>query len=62
MLIRINFSMTIDPSTESKSDDQSNLMGINNKKMTCKDGFCFLPNQNENQPINSDNINIFDPL
>ena len=53
--------MTIDPSTENNKDDQSNFLE-NDKKMTCKDGFCFLPNQNENQAISSDNINIFDPI
>tara|TARA_B100000212_G_scaffold319891_1_gene277374 strand:- start:171 stop:359 length:189 start_codon:yes stop_codon:yes gene_type:complete len=62
MLLGINFFMTIDPSTESKKDDQSNFLESNNKKVICKDGFCFLPNQNENKPISSDNINIFDPL
>ncbi len=54
--------MAIDHSAESKKEDQSNLMEINNNKVTCKDGFCFLPNQNEKQQINGDNINIFDPI
>ena len=54
--------MAIDHSAESKKEDQSNLMEINNNKVTCKDGFCFLPNQNEKKQINGDNINIFDPI
>ena len=54
--------MTIDPSIDRKKEDQSSYMEINNEKMTCKDGFCFLPNQSENNQINSDNINIFDPI
>ena len=32
------------------------------KNMTCKDGFCFIPNSEENKTINNENINIFDPL
>tara|TARA_Y100001968_G_C18682778_1_gene403228 strand:+ start:163 stop:324 length:162 start_codon:yes stop_codon:yes gene_type:complete len=34
----------------------------NNKNMTCKDGFCFLPNIEKNEPISSENLNIFDPI
>tara|TARA_B100000927_G_C16083753_1_gene316256 strand:+ start:283 stop:447 length:165 start_codon:yes stop_codon:yes gene_type:complete len=54
--------MTNDSSTDSKKKNQSDYVEINNKNMSCKDGFCFLPNQNENQQISSDNINIFDPI
>ena len=54
--------MTIKPSQDSKKEDLSNFIEIENKKMTCKDGFCFLPNQNEKQQINGDNINIFEPI
>ena len=32
------------------------------KNMTCKDGYCFIPNQEESEAIDKDNINIFDPL
>ena len=32
------------------------------KNITCKDGFCFIPNTEENQTINNENINIFDPI
>ena len=62
MILRISFSMTINPSSDSKKDDQTSYSDINNKKMDCKDGFCFLPNQNENNQISSENINIFDPI
>ena len=54
--------MKIDPSRNNKKEDQSTYIGINNEEMTCKDGFCFLPNQNENNNLNSENINIFDPI
>ena len=33
-----------------------------NNNITCKDGFCFLPNLKENKTISNENINIFDPL
>ena len=32
------------------------------KNMTCKDGYCFIPNSKENKTISNENINIFDPL
>ena len=32
------------------------------KKMTCKDGYCFIPNLEKNKTISNENINIFDPL
>ena len=32
------------------------------KKITCKDGFCFIPNSEGNKTISNENINIFDPL
>ena len=32
------------------------------KNMTCKDGYCFISNSEDNKTISSENINIFDPL
>ena len=32
------------------------------KNMTCKDGYCFIPNLEKNKTISNENINIFDPL
>ncbi len=32
------------------------------KNITCKDGYCFIPTLEENKTINSEKINIFDPL
>ena len=32
------------------------------KNMTCKDGYCFIPNSEDNKAISNENINIFDPL
>ena len=32
------------------------------KNITWKDGYCFIPNTEENQTISNKNMNIFDPL
>ena len=32
------------------------------KNMTCKDGYCFIPNSEGNKTLSNENINIFDPL
>ena len=33
-----------------------------NKNITCKDGFCFIPNLKETKTTANETINIFDPL
>ncbi len=33
-----------------------------NNKITCKDGYCFIPNSEENKAITNESINIFDPI
>ena len=33
-----------------------------NKNITCKDGYCFIPNSEENKTISNENKNIFDPI
>ena len=33
-----------------------------NKNITCKDGYCFIPNLEENKTMNNKSINIFDPI
>ena len=32
------------------------------KKLSCKDGYCFIPNSEVKKTISNENINIFDPL
>tara|TARA_B100000212_G_scaffold136237_1_gene102578 strand:+ start:212 stop:373 length:162 start_codon:yes stop_codon:yes gene_type:complete len=32
------------------------------KNITCKDGYCFIPNLEDNKTISNENISIFDPL
>ncbi len=33
-----------------------------NNNLNCKDGYCFIPNSEENKTISHENINIFDPI
>ena len=42
--------------------DISESIEKEDKNMTCKDGFCFIPNSEGNKTINNENISIFDPL
>ena len=35
---------------------------ISKEKVICKDGFCSLPNQDENLKKDSNDINLFDPI
>jgi len=52
---------------ENKTSDNpdynlSEIINKENKKITCKDGYCFIPNLEENKTISNENINIFDPI
>ena len=40
----------------------SDQMNQESKNISCKDGFCFIPNLDENKSSNNDSINIFDPI
>ena len=42
--------------------DMSEGIKKEDKNMTCKDGYCFIPNSEGNKTISNENINIFDPL
>ena len=42
--------------------DSSNKVKKENQSITCKDGYCFIPNLEGNETINNENINIFDPI
>ena len=49
--------------TSHESDyNLSESMKKENKNITCKDGYCFIPNLEENKTISNENINIFDPI
>ena len=42
--------------------NMSETIKTEDKDMNCKDGYCFLPNLEENKTISNENKNIFDPL
>ena len=52
--------MQIDSSNNSKDDVFSQSLKIEKEIIICKDGFCTLPNQNQN--IIKKNVNLFDPI
>ena len=37
-------------------------INIAKEKIICKDGFCSLPNQKETPKLNTNDINLFDPI
>ena len=51
---------------ESSNNNNKNIFAkansIANEKMICKDGFCSLPNQDENPKQDSNDMNLFDPI
>ena len=49
---------------ENKTTDynMSESLKKEDKNITCKDGYCFIPNSEGNKNISNENINIFDPL
>ena len=56
--------MQIESSNNSKDDVFSKSLKIEKENIICKDGFCTLPNQNQNQnqSIIKNNVNLFDPV
>tara|TARA_B100000459_G_scaffold59458_1_gene32399 strand:- start:695 stop:859 length:165 start_codon:yes stop_codon:yes gene_type:complete len=54
--------MQIESSNNSKDDTFSHSLKIEKENIICKDGFCSLPNQNQNQNISKNNMNLFDPI
>ena len=51
---------------ESSNNNNKNIFtetsSIAKEKMICKDGFCSLPNQDENLKQDSNDMNLFDPI
>ena len=54
--------MQIESSNNSKDDDFPQSLKFEKENIICKDGFCTLPNQNQNQNIIKNNGNLFDPI
>ena len=50
---------------KTSNDPDYNLSEIiekEHKNITCKDGYCYIPNLEENKGISNQNMNIFDPI
>ena len=51
---------------ESSNNNNKNIFSettsISKEKMTCKDGFCSLPNQDEIPKQDSNGMDLFDPI
>ena len=54
--------MQIESSNNSKDESFSQSLKIEKENITCKDGFCTLPSQNQNPNISKNNVNLFDPI
>ena len=54
--------MQIETSNNSKDDAFSQSLKIEKENIVCKDGFCTIPNQNQNPTLSKNNVNIFDPI
>ena len=54
--------MKITSSKKSNKKNFSKPLKIKNDDILCKDGFCSLPNQQENSGLNEADVNIFDAI
>ena len=42
--------------------DMTESIKKEDKNMNCKDGYCFIPNLENNKKIKNENVNMFDPI
>ena len=54
--------MLKESSNNNNKNTFSETRNIPKEKMTCKEGFCSLPNQDEIPKKESNNMNLFDPV
>ena len=54
--------MQIESSNNAKENNFSQSLKIEKENINCKDGFCTLPGQNQNQSIRKNKVNVFDPI
>ena len=54
--------MLKEPLNNNNKNIFSETTSISKEKMICKDGFCSLPNQNENKKQDLNDMNLFDPI
>ena len=62
MMFLLILYMQIESSSNSKDDAFPQSLKIEKENIICKDGFCTLPNQNQNQNRIKNNVNLFDPI
>ncbi len=60
MMFLLILYMQIESSNNSKDDAFPQPLKIEKENIICKDGFCTLPNQNQN--IIKNKVNLFDPI
>ena len=54
--------MKFESSNKIKQKSLSSLSKNNKPNLICKDGFCTLPSQKENESKIENNMNLFDPI
>ena len=54
--------MQIESSNNSKEKIFSQSLKVEKENISCKDGFCTLPTQNEKTSIQKNKVNLFDPI
>ena len=62
MMFLLILYMQIESSSNSKDDAFPQSLKIEKENIICKDGFCTLTNQDQNQNIIKNNVNLFDPI
>ncbi len=62
MMFLLILYMQIESSNNSKDDAFPQSLKIEKENIICKDGFCTLPNQSQNQNVIKNNVNLFDPI
>ena len=54
--------MLKDSSNNNNKNIFTETTSIAKEKIICKDGFCSLPNQRETPKLDTNDINLFDPI
>ena len=54
--------MQIESSKQTNKKNFSKPLNVEKENIVCKDGFCSINNHQENPRLDSNNINLFDPI
>ena len=54
--------MQIKSSNSNNQNPFSQHLKIEKENIVCKDGFCSIPNNNDNSNVDKNNENLFDPI